>query len=381
MFLSNDVWIKNSGGRSERIHRRVNAFFRNGTLKRDRRIQVRKGCNRRGVRVIVGRHIHRLHGGDRARTSGSDTFLQLAHFGRESRLVSHCGRHTPQQRGHFRTGHRETEDIINEEQNIAALIAEILSHGEGCERHTQTNAGRLVHLAKDHDRIFHHARFEHFTIQLRTFASAFPYPRENRIALMFRRHRTDQFHDDHGLARTCTTEDAGLAALGEWGDQIDHLDSRFEYFHMGSLFRKRRRQAMDRIAGRGIHFTLFIHRVAEYVENAPEGGLSHRHENRRAGRGRGHATLHTVGGIHGYGANPVIPNVFLHLEDHFILSGSFDFDRFVKIRNFMYWEFHIHDSTQNLYDTAVRICHDLCASGINFQPARLRRLQYPKYRS
>ena len=37
-------------------------------------------------------------------------------------------------------------------QHVAAFVAEILGHRQAGERHAQAHAGRLVHLAEDHDR-------------------------------------------------------------------------------------------------------------------------------------------------------------------------------------------------------------------------------------
>ena len=73
-----------------------------------------------------------------------------AHLLGERRLVAHRGRHAAQQRRHFGAGEREAVDVVDEEQDVAALVAEALGHGEAGERHAQAVARRLVHLAEHH---------------------------------------------------------------------------------------------------------------------------------------------------------------------------------------------------------------------------------------
>ena len=86
---------------------------------------------------------------------------------------------------------------------------------------------------------------------------------------MFRGNRTDEFHDDNGLTRTCTTKDARLTTFGERSDKIDHFYTGLEDLYTGGLLSEWRRGAMDRVTGRSFDRSFFIHRLAEHVENAP----------------------------------------------------------------------------------------------------------------
>ena len=53
-----------------------------------------------------------------------------------------------QQRRHLRTGLRNAENVIDEQQHVLVLlVAEILRHGKRGQRHADTGTGRLVHLA------------------------------------------------------------------------------------------------------------------------------------------------------------------------------------------------------------------------------------------
>ncbi len=102
----------------------------------------------RGVGQIVRRHIHGLERRDGTFFGRGDAFLQVAHFRGQRRLITDGARRAAQQRGHFRTGLRETENVVNEQQHVLVLlVAEIFRDGEAGKRHTQTRARRFVHLA------------------------------------------------------------------------------------------------------------------------------------------------------------------------------------------------------------------------------------------
>ena len=61
----------------------------NRALQGNRPVKVRKHSDRGRVRIVVGRHINRLHRGNGTCFRGGDTFLQLAHFFSQRRLVTH----------------------------------------------------------------------------------------------------------------------------------------------------------------------------------------------------------------------------------------------------------------------------------------------------
>jgi hypothetical protein len=80
------------------------------------------------VGEVVGRHVDRLHRGDGSLVRRGDALLQLAHLGRECRLVADGARHPAEQRRYLRAGLDEPEDVVDEEQHVLALIAEVLRH-------------------------------------------------------------------------------------------------------------------------------------------------------------------------------------------------------------------------------------------------------------
>src|SRR5690606_25509488 len=67
--------------------------------------------------------------------------------GGERRLVAHGRRNTPEKRRHFRTRLREAEDVVDEEQHVLALVAEVFGDRQTGEADARARTGRLVHLA------------------------------------------------------------------------------------------------------------------------------------------------------------------------------------------------------------------------------------------
>ena len=249
MFLAHDFRRQGARVGGQRIHGGINAQFGDGTLQHDGRVQVRKRRGRRGVGQVVGRHIDRLERGDGAFLGGGDAFLQVAHFGGQRGLVTDGAGRAAQQRGHFGTGLRETENVVHEQQHVLVLfVAEIFGDGQRGQRHAQTRAGRLVHLAV-HQADFRAGRddgqaefillrmaffvllhlddagFDHFVVQVVAFARAFAHAREHRNAAVQLGDVVDEFHDDDRLADAGAAERADFAALQERADQINDLDA------------------------------------------------------------------------------------------------------------------------------------------------------------
>ena len=103
----------------------------------------------RRVGQVVGRHVDRLHRGDRALGGRGDALLQGAHVGRERRLIAHRRGDAAEERRHLGARLREAEDVVDEEQHVLALVAEVLGDGQAGEADAGAGARRLVHLAVD----------------------------------------------------------------------------------------------------------------------------------------------------------------------------------------------------------------------------------------
>ena len=149
MILTDDARIENARRRSEWIDCRINSQLDDLARQRCDGVQVRKCGRWRRIGIVVGRHIDGLDRSDRSGLGGSDALLHLAHFRCQIRLITDRGRHASQKGGHFGTSLSKSENVVDEEQHVHALIAEVFSDGETRQRHAQTRAGWFSHLAID----------------------------------------------------------------------------------------------------------------------------------------------------------------------------------------------------------------------------------------
>ena len=155
MGLAHDVRVQDAGSGFQRIHGRIDAEGGNLTAQDRGGVQMGEGCRRSRVREVIGRDIDRLHRGDGSVLGRCDALLHLAHFRGQRRLVTHGGRHTAEQGRHLRTRLGETEDIVDEEEDVARALAGVaVTEGfrerQAAQGHAGTGSRGFVHLAEDH---------------------------------------------------------------------------------------------------------------------------------------------------------------------------------------------------------------------------------------
>ena len=166
-----------------------------------------------GIGEVVGGHVDRLHRGDRAGRRRRDPLLELAHLGRERRLVADGARHAAEQRRDLGARLDEAEDVVDEEQHVLALVAEVLGHGQPREADAQPRARRLVHLPVDERDLVDDPRLGHLEQEVVALARALADAGEDRDAAVLQRDVVDELLDQHGLAGAGASEEADLAAL------------------------------------------------------------------------------------------------------------------------------------------------------------------------
>ena len=299
---------------------------------------------------------------------GGDALLQRAHVGGERRLVAHGGRNAAEQRRHFGAGLREAEDVVDEEQHVLALVAEILGDREAGEADARARAGRLVHLAVHQRalgaggravvlvRVLVDARLDELVIEVVALARALADAGEHRIAAVRLGDVVDQLLDEHGLADAGAAEQADLAALGVGRQQVDDLDAGHQDLRLGRLLGVGGRRLMDRAAllvgngpasSTGSPMTLMMR---------PSVPVAHRHRDRLAGVGHFLAAHEAFGGVHGDGAHGVLAQMLGHLEDQ-PLAAVLGLER-VQDRRQMAVELHVDDGAHHLADTTDYVgCH------------------------
>ena len=189
-----------------------------------------------------------MHRGDRTFGRGGDPFLQVPHVGRQRRLIADRRGHAAEKRRDFRARLGEAEDIVDKQQHVLALVAEILGDREAAQPDARARARRLVHLAIDQGalgalggaamlaRIDIHLGFDHFVIEIVAFAGPLAYPGEHGIAAVRLGDVVDEFHDQNRFADSGAAEEPDLAAFRVRGQKIDDLDAGHQDLRLGRLF-------------------------------------------------------------------------------------------------------------------------------------------------
>src|SRR5262249_48446929 len=218
-------------------------------------------------------------------------------------------------------------DVVDEEQDVAPLVAERFGHRQAGEPDAQAVAGRLVHLAEHHRHfrffelvLLDDFRLDHLVVEVVALARALADAGEYRLAAVLGGDVVDQLEHGHGFAHARAAEEADLAALGERADQIDHLDAGLEQLDRGRELVELRRELVDGAALLGLDRAPLVDRPAEHVHDAPEGGLADRHRDRLPGRAYLHAAAQAVGGAERDAAYDTVAELLLYLEGEALLD-------------------------------------------------------------
>src|SRR4029079_17867721 len=116
----------------------------------------------------------------------------------------------------------------DEEENVLALVAEVLRHRQAGEADAEARARRLVHLAVDERDAVDHSGLRHLEPEVVALAGALADAGEHRHAAVLLRDVVDQLLDQHRLAEAGAAEEADLAAADEGRNQVDDLDPGLE---------------------------------------------------------------------------------------------------------------------------------------------------------
>ena len=103
--------------------------------------------------------------------------IHATHVCGERRLVTDGRGNTTQEGRHLRTGLGETENVVDEEEHVLALlVTEVLRDGKTSEGDTGTSTRGLVHLTEDKSDLgvtleVDDAGLNHFVVQIVTLTS------------------------------------------------------------------------------------------------------------------------------------------------------------------------------------------------------------------
>src|SRR5206468_279246 len=125
-----------------------------------------------------------------------------------------------EERGHFGARLRETEDVVDEQENVLVLfIAEVFGDGERGERNTLACAGWLVHLSVDERGLAENGfagselGFLELDVEIVSLARALADAGEAAHAAVFFCDVVDELHDEDGLADASAAEEADFSAF------------------------------------------------------------------------------------------------------------------------------------------------------------------------
>ena len=357
VFLTNDQGVELAAGGVQRVHGGIDTQGCNVTRQHHGGIQVRKGGSGGRVGQVIRRHIHGLDGRNGADLGGRNTLLQAAHFLRQRRLVPHGGGHTTQQRGHFGTGQGVAVDVVHKEQNVFAFVAEGLGDGQTGQRHAQTVAGRLVHLAVHHGHFgfaqvlqVHHAGVGHLVIEVIAFTGTLAHTSEHGQAAVRFGDVVDQLHHVHGLAHAGATEQTHLAAFGEWTHQVDHLDTGFQQLLRGAEFVVGGRLAVNGCGLCLIYGAALVNGAAQYVHDATQGAFADRHGDRSAGVGDHQSTAQAIGATQRNRTDDAVAELLLHFQSQ---RSTFEFQGVVHLGHVIARELHVHHRADTLNNLSL----------------------------
>ena len=95
---------------------------------------------------------------------------------------------------------------------------------------------------------------------------------------------------------------------------------------------------------------LFVHRVAQNIHDATQGGFAHRNSNRRTSILHGQAAFQTICTTHRNGTDNAVAKLLLYFQRQI---GINQFECIVNTRNGGTRKLHIDYRTNNLYDFAL----------------------------
>ena len=219
------------------------------------------------------------------------------------------------------------------------------------QRHAQTRAGRLVHLAEDQRRLVDDAALVHLVPEVVALAAALADAGEHGIAAVLIGDVADQLLDEHRFADARAAEEADLAASGIGAQQVDDLDAGFEQLGRRQDLGKGRRIAVDGQSLFRLHRALAVDRFADDVEHPAQGPLADRHADRIAGIDGLHAAGDAVRGRKRDAAHAALADLLHDLEHDRALRQA-DVHGVVKLRQLPRGEMNIHDRADDPFDDA-----------------------------
>ena len=292
--------------------------------------------------------------------------MQTAHFFGQGRLVTHGGRHTTQQSGHFGTGQCVAVDVVHEEQNVFAFVTERFSNGQTGQSHAQTVAWWLVHLAVNHRHFglfevlkVHNAGVSHLVVEVVSFTGTLAHTGKHGQAAVCLSDVVDQLHHVHGLAHTGTAEQTNLTAFSERANQVNNLDTSFQQLLRWAQLVIGRSLAVDRHAQLGANRTTLVNRSTQHVHDATQSGFTHRDHDGLCSVLDDHAAAQAVGRTQSNGTDDAVTQLLLNFQRQ---RRTIHLERVIDFWHLVAWKFHVDHGTNTLNNFPLNACVHICLS-------------------
>lgn len=308
-----------------------------------------------------------------------DGDVHATHVRRERGLVTDGRRDTTEQGRHLRTGLGETEDVVDEEKHVLALlVTEVLRDGETSERDTGTGTRGLVHLTEDESDLgvtleVDDTGLNHLVVQVVTLTGTLTdtcadmSETAEREQVVYARRTAedgettvrlgdvvDELLNQHSLADTGTTEETNLSTTSVGSKEVDDLDTGLQDLSSRRLVDERRGVSVNGRELDTLDGTTLVNGLANDVHDTAEGGSTDGDTDGGTGVNDLLATDETLGTVHGNGADRVLTEVSSDLEDETTTVEVDDLERVEDGGEVFSLELHVDDGTNDRLYVAGR---------------------------
>lgn len=340
--LTDDSGVQHSRLGVERVNGGVDTQLGDTSRQHSGGVQVGEGGGRSGIGQIIGRHVDGLDRGNRTLLGGGNSLLHTTHIGGEGRLVSDSGRNSTEQGRHLGTGLGESENVVNEKQDILSLlISEVLGNGKTGKSDSGSSSWGLVHLTEDESDLgvsleVDDTGLSHFVVQIVTLSSSLTDTGEDRVTTMGLGNVVDQLLNQDGFTDTGTTEKSNLTTSSVRGQQIDDLDTSLEHLGLGRLLDELWWVGVDRELLDTLDRSSLVNGLSNDVHDSTARSVGVLEERvfygpKSGGTDGNHDGVssvddlltsdETIGTVHGNGSDSVLSQVLSDLENKSSSSG------------------------------------------------------------
>lgn len=271
----------------------------------------------------------------------------------QGRLITDGRGNTSEQGGHFRASLGESEDIVNEQQDILSFfISEVLSNSETSEADSSSGTRGFVHLSEDECAsrfvVINADNFgsNHFVIEIVSFSGSLSDTGEDGVTTVMLSNVVNKFLNEHSLSDTGTSEETNLTTSSIGSEEIDDLNTSDENFCSSSLISERRGISVDRVVFSSLDGSSLINGFTNNVHDTSESTRSDWNGDRTSGVNNTLSSDETFSTVHGNSSDSGVSQVLSNLKDESVRS-TLDFKCVQNLREFTF-ELNINDGTDNL---------------------------------